>query len=77
MRSWDYPYDPVIIACKKCGRSGRYSKARFLELVGENTPLPDARYKIAKDCKYAPDFAGNIASQCEVAFPELVKKTVP
>ena len=77
MRAWDYPYDPVIIACKKCGRSGCYSKARFLELVGENTPLPNARHKIAKDCKYKPDFAGNIASQCEVIFPELAKKASP
>lgn len=72
MRAFDYPYDPVILACDKCGRYGRYSKERFLELVGHNTPLPDARLKIAKDCKHAPKYGGDIQSRCEVAFPELV-----
>jgi hypothetical protein len=32
---------------------------------------------IAKDCPHAPQFAGNIASQCEVTYPELAKKTDP
>ena len=34
MRVWDYPKDTVVIACDDCGRRGRNSKARFVELVG-------------------------------------------
>ena len=75
MRCWDYPYDPVVIACTQCGRNGRYSTQRFLEIVGPSTPFPAARFIIAKDCPHAPQFAGNIASQCEVTYPELAQKT--
>lgn len=73
MRAFDYPYDPVMLACDKCGRHGRYSKRRFLELVGRNTPSPDARFKIAGDCKHALQYGGDIQSQCGVGFPDLLK----
>ncbi len=46
----DWPLETVEIACKHCGRFGRYSKARFVELVGADTDLTIARRKLAADC---------------------------
>ena len=71
MRSWDYSHDMVCIACRKCGRAGRYSKARFLELVGRNTTLPEALAIIAADCPDRPKFPGGIHSRCGVYYPDL------
>lgn len=73
MRCWDYPYDPVVLHCSKYGRYGKYSKKRFLELVGRNTSLSDARFKIAKDCPHIPKYSGDIRSQCRVGYPDLLK----
>ena len=30
----EFPFDPVRIECKRCGRSGRYAKARLIERFG-------------------------------------------
>lgn len=73
MRAFDYPYDPVVLACTRCDRYGRYSKARFIELVGANTQLPEARFKIAAGCPNRPAFPGDIHSRCGVHFPELAR----
>lgn len=72
MRAWDYPLDIVRLKCEKCGRYGQYSKARFIELVGADTSLPEARYKIAKDC---PREKSGIAmhNRCGVSYPDLSK----
>ena len=37
MRVWDYPYDVVVVKCDPCEREGRYTKARFIEIVGADT----------------------------------------
>ena len=58
MRTWDYPHDPVIISCASSKRRGQYTKARFIEIVGKNTSLPDALCIIAKDCPKNTDPRG-------------------
>ncbi|MDE3027866.1 MAG: hypothetical protein KGH84_05670 [Paracoccaceae bacterium] len=52
-RARNYPHETVEIRCTRCERHGRYSKARFCELVGAATLLPSALGKIAMDCPRA------------------------
>jgi len=42
VRVWDFPKETIVIECGECKRFGRYSKARFVELYGGSTQLPDA-----------------------------------
>jgi len=48
----DFPLPTIEIACDHCGRFGRYSKARFVDLVGEETELPQALEQLAQDCPH-------------------------
>lgn len=73
MRAWDYPREIVVIRCDKCGRKGRYSKARFVELVGKDTSLPMALGIVAKDCKRANKPADISHDRCGAYFPELAR----
>lgn len=72
MRSWDYPFDPVVIECRRCKRLGRYSKARFLELVGRDTSLPNALAIIASDCPREKTGL-TLHNRCEAGYPDLAK----
>lgn len=49
MHAWGFPKNTVRICCDRCGRKGQYSTERLLELVGRNTPLPQALGVLAKD----------------------------
>ena len=71
MRAWDYPHDPVIISCVTCKRRGQYTKARFIEIVGRNTSLPDALRIIAKDCPKNTDPRGIGYDKCKAVYPDL------
>lgn len=71
MRAWDYPKDPVIIACAECNRLGKYPKARFIELVGGGTSLPDALRIIAKDCDKNQGSTTIGYDQCKALYPDL------
>ncbi len=72
MRAWDYPFDRVIVECKRCDRRGEYSKRRFIELVGGDTELTATRFKIAKDCRHEKSGLA-LHNRCEVGYPDLVK----
>ena len=48
-RAADYPLQQVRIACRKCGREGVYRREMFIELVGEETTLPDALARMPKN----------------------------
>ena len=67
MRVWDYPFEIVNIRCDACGRKGRYSKARFLALVGRSTALPGALRIIARDCPHK----GEVQDRCGAYYPDL------
>lgn len=71
MRAWDYPKDRVVVACFQCRRRGEYTKARFLEIVGRDTALPDALRIIAQDCPKAGKGANILHDRCQAHYPEL------
>jgi hypothetical protein len=50
----DYPNAMVHIACPKCGRSGRLSKARLIAEHGAAIPLPDLRHVLAASPRCGP-----------------------
>jgi hypothetical protein len=62
----DYPGAMVHIACPKCGRSGRLSKARLIAEHGADIPLPELRHVLA-----ACPRRGQMHDPCEVVFPGL------
>ena len=49
----------------------RCSKARFLELVGESTNLPDALRIIAHDCPKSQPGSRRLADPCQAFYLEL------
>lgn len=72
MRAWDFPKDPVTIACDSCKRRGQYSKLRFLELVGRDTRLPQALAILARDCPLVEKGGSMRQGRCKAYFPGLV-----
>ncbi|TCL09160.1 hypothetical protein BXY66_1205 [Shimia isoporae] len=52
MNSQNWPFETVEIACDHCGRFGRYHKATFLEVVGEQIELPQALEIVSQDCPH-------------------------
>jgi hypothetical protein len=71
MRVWDYPKETVVIACDECGRRGRYSKARFVELVGGNTHLANALEQIAADCPRQVASLKMTIGRCKAYFADF------
>ena len=74
MRAWDYPFETVTVQCDLCKRTGRYSKERFLEIVGADTPLPSTLGIIAGDCPRANKPATILHDRCKAYFPDLIGK---
>jgi len=64
-----FPHDMVELACDKCGRRGRLSKARLIEEYGADVALPDLRTLVAK-C----DRAGSMSDPCGAYFVALAAK---
>jgi hypothetical protein len=54
-----YPGDMVVIACDRCGRRGRLSKARLIADHGRDAALPDILRKIA-DCAKASGLGNDL-----------------
>jgi hypothetical protein len=73
MRAFDFPYETVEINCSVCGRFGRYSKQRFIELVGANTSLPTALDVISKDCPEDRPSVTNMQGRCRASYPQLAQ----
>lgn len=70
MRVKDFPLPTVEIQCDYCGRFGRYSKVRFLEIVGEDTELPQALAVIAQDCPEQRVTVDNMQGKCRPFYPQ-------
>lgn len=77
MRAFDFPFETVEISCPVCGRFGRYSKERFVERVGANTPLPTALDIIAKDCPEDRPSLTNMQGRCRASYPQLIQMNSP
>jgi hypothetical protein len=65
----DFPLDMVELACDKCRRRGRLSKAKLVEEYGPDVALPDLRTLVAR-C----DRAGSVSDPCGAFYVALVPK---
>lgn len=65
----DYPGDYVVVACSKCERRGRLSKAGLIRKYGGDTPLPDLRATLASPCP----LVGNWWDACGAHYEGLAK----
>jgi hypothetical protein len=63
--------DVLNVACKKCGRKGRYAVARLIEQRGRDAKVIDWRDEITADCPKKQ--AGNMSDQCAAQCPDLPK----
>ena len=52
------------VACRKCGRFGRYRVAGLAAQHGADTKLPDLRERLAADCPRMK--SGSLSDQCGV-----------
>jgi hypothetical protein len=62
----DYPHAMVRVACDKCGRDGRHSKAKLMAEHGGEVALPDLRHLIAKCPQHE-----SMGASCGVHFPDF------
>lgn len=65
----DFPGDVVELACERCGRRGRYGKARLVAEHGPDVGLPDLRARLAAGCRLVGRHFGN--ETCGAVFPAL------
>jgi hypothetical protein len=72
LKASDYPFATARIACAKCGREGRYTRATFVELVAAETELPDALERISADCPKRQ--SGAAYDLCMALYPDLMAK---
>jgi hypothetical protein len=63
--------DVLVVACDKCGRSGRYRVLRLAEQIGWDGKLTDWLYSLTKDCprKNSPGLSDPCGARC----PDLPK----
>jgi|TARA_R110000823_G_C15950930_1_gene501710 hypothetical protein len=71
MKLRDYPLEHVRLACKKCGRSGSYSKQDLVERYGAGIELPDLLKEIAVDCPRNSELHAVAMDPCGVIYPDL------
>lgn len=64
-----YPYDPVRLACRKCGRAGQYRRTTLLDRFGPDAAMPDVLAALA-DCPRR----GNASDPCGVIYPDLLTR---
>lgn len=64
--------DPVTLICARCGRHGRYSRARYVEIAGTSN-APDAllRFARAVGCEVAQrQEIDQIHDRCGIRYGE-------
>ena len=61
--------DALEVACRKCGRKGRYPVARLIEQHGRDAKVVDFLAEITADCPKKQ--AGNMSDQCATRCPDL------
>jgi hypothetical protein len=52
----EFPLDVIRIECERCGRAGRYAKARLIERFGADAAGPDVLTELAQ-CERRKDFS--------------------
>ena len=58
--------DALVVACDKCGRSGRYRVLKLAEQIGRDGKLTDWLYGLTKDCprKQSPGLPDPCGVRC-------------
>jgi hypothetical protein len=70
----EYPGELVNLACSKCDRQGKLSKARLIAEHGANKGLVDLLNLLSMDCpKAKKDWQG--LTSCGAYYPDLKKQT--
>ena len=64
-----YPFDPIRLACKACGRTGRYRRATLLARFGPAESMPDVLTALAACPRH-----GNASDPCGVHYPDLTMR---
>jgi hypothetical protein len=59
----------LVVSCEKCGRKGRYSVARLIELYGRDAKLTDWLAQITSDCPKRKSI--DMSDQCAARYPKL------
>jgi hypothetical protein len=67
-----YPLDHIKLACRKCGRSGRYKRSTLVDMFGADEVMPEVLSRLAT-C----DKRGNASDPCQVCYPDLARKPRP
>lgn len=68
MKAKNWPHDVVIVRCEPCGREGRYSKRRYMEIVGAEKAMHDALGVVAADCPKAGKPANVLHDRCQARY---------
>jgi len=58
--------DPLMVACPRCGRAGRYRRDTLIARFGADAALPDVLTALA-----ACDRAQNFSDPCQARYPQL------
>lgn len=73
----NYPYDKIVVACRKCRLAAQYDKSAMIESVGPDIGLPTLLIEIAAkwQCPLAMKQASNTHipgfERCGAVFPDL------
>lgn len=68
----EFPYPYMEVVCRKCGRTGRYAKARLIETHGAGCDLMTLRLHFESTCSKSNDIT-RLNEVCGVSFPDLVR----
>jgi hypothetical protein len=73
-----YPFDNVVLTCRRCGLRGRFDKEKLIERAGPDASLPTIRLRLAEvlGCERAKaalnsDFLPGF-EQCGAHYPDLL-----
>lgn len=66
-----FPFDPVRLACDKCGRAGQYRRATLLERFGPHASMPDVLVALAACPRHA-----DASDPCGVIYRDLAAHDV-
>jgi hypothetical protein len=61
----------LVIACKRCGRVGRYAVRPLIEQHGRDGKIIDWKDELTADC--SRKIKRNISDQCRACCPNLAK----
>jgi hypothetical protein len=64
-----FPFDPIRLACGKCGRAGQYRRATLLARFGPAASMPDVLVALANCPRHA-----DASDPCGVVYRDLASR---